>query len=261
MVVIEKEKADAQEVINNIKHSYTPEIALTVLRTYGISVGPQETLSADETGKIDIYIYPLAQVFPVQSFLEDTIQYLLLRKNQARDRRLGLFLQEDNGRWFMLLLNMGDFQEAFAKDLREELNSKGFYSSKDVKAILADPFLAEKCRHLYAKVEPMILGAQLEKPVLDKLGKLLTTAYGIEMNLATLPVEHPDYREVHLVQDALTLLKSGKVIRAIPTLDIFYAHQKVCQQAYRVYEDQAQQYQKVMRAFAEYGHSFDAKRQ
>jgi hypothetical protein len=59
----------------------------------------------------------------------------------------------------------------------------------------------------------------------------------------------------------LTLLKSGKVIRTIPTLDIFYAHQQVCQQAYRIYEDQAQQYQKVMRAFAEYGHSFDAKRQ
>ena len=46
-------------------------------------------------------------------------------------------------------------------------------------------------------------------------------AYILEMMLVTLSkVEYCDYRAVHLVQDTLTLLKSGKVMRGVPALKI-----------------------------------------
>ena len=235
---------------NPVKQAfYTPEMMLLILQNYGLSVGPRALLSTDETNERDIYIYPMAHVFPINSFLEDTISYFLARGEAAKARRIGFFIQNTDGKLFLLSLDLSDWRADKANEIRQELIDKNY---KDTKAILEDKPLAEKFRHLYGKAEVIILGLAPDAELVEKLKPLILRAYALEMQLNFVPVENEQYRDVHLVQDILSVLRTGKIARGIPAMDICHQHRDLCKQALRVYEDQYHAHQKVMRGLEAY---------
>ncbi len=237
--------------------TYAPETALMILQNYGVSIG----LSPNT----DIYVYPLAHVFPVNSLLEDTIRYFLLKGDAKTDRRVGFQMQSDAGEFFFLMLNLSEWQDEVATDIRKQLDAwikeqgedKGVAQDEVIKYILSLPELAEKFRHLYAKGEAVVVGMDVDEALVEKLKPLVTRAYSLEISLNFLPPENGEYRDVHVVQDALTLLRSGEVKREIPSVDVFNAHRSMCKRALQVHETNLQACEKALRNLNQYTERFD----
>ncbi|PHQ79787.1 MAG: hypothetical protein COB66_06155 [Coxiella sp. (in: Bacteria)] len=236
---------------------YAPETALLILQTHGINIG----LSASA----NVYVYPLAHVFPVNTFLEDSIRYFLARGTAATERRIGFQMQNGSGEFFFLLLNLSDWQETVAADIHQQLNELVKQNKNDeiiddnqrVKQILTNSALAEKFRHLYGKAEALALGIESDQGLVDKLTPLITRAYALEIPLNFLPAEHSAFRDVHVVQDALTLLRTGEVRRDIPSIDIFNTHRDICKRALQVHEANLQASEKALRNLNHYTQRFD----
>lgn len=235
----------------NTPVSYDMETIAVLLQLYGIAMPPN--YANDESGEVDVAFYPYANVFPVNSFLEDALRYILARKTAVRNRRIGFLMQDDQTQWFILILNIEDVQTDLLHSVCDSLSDKNLSNPEEIKALLGDSNLVEKIRHLYGSVQPLILGIEPDKALMEKIGQLLTRAYALEMTLKAIPPENEQYRDVHLVQDAFTLLVSGKLQREIASYDLFSAQQKAARQALRLAEDRLALMQKSLYTLKEYG--------
>lgn len=230
---------------------YSPQTALCVLQAQGIHIG----LSANT----DICVYPLAHVFPLNALLEETIRFFLVRGELFGDRRVGFQMQNDHGEFIFFILNLSEWQEAVAKDIREQVSAwlKEQENSQAnpeaiVKHVIDTPELADKFRRLYKKGEAVLLGMDADQALIDKLTPLVTRAYALDIPVNFIPPEDSVYRDVHVVQDALTLLQSGSVHREIPLQDIFKTHQAACSRALAHHEKNMQTCKTALRDLARY---------
>lgn len=241
---------------------YNPENVVGIFEAYGITVGMQPTLSSDHTGGYDVCVYPLAHVFPVTALLEETIRYALMRGAGARDRRIGFVMQHDTGEMFVLAIELSDWQSGIMKRIKKilanDISSDDSVQGEEPKThtlkeitdrLIKDDELRQACRELYQQGRAVILGLKEDQALVEKLKPLFLNAYDLEMPLQFVPAEHEAYRDVHVVQDAITLLKEGVVKREIPTEAYRQAHQAACEKAMQYHEALVGRYRGMLDQF------------
>jgi hypothetical protein len=233
--------------------SYTPDMILLILQTYGIIAGVRPISSVDDSGKKDIYLTPLLATFPASALLEDLIAYFLVRGKGAGDRRVGFFVQSAENKLFVLSLELTGWKPDLAEEIRQELAEK---KPTDLKIILEDTGLIDKFRQLYTKAEAVIIGLDSDKSLVEKIEPLIANAYSFDIPINFIPVENEQYRDVYLVQDIASMLKTGRIVRRTPAQDLFYQQRDLCKQTLRVAEDQFHAYEKIMRGLEAYAKNF-----
>lgn len=212
--------------------AYTVEQMTGLLKMQEIPDKPAGLLPQDEAKQVMIYAYPAQPIF-LDTLLKDTIVYFLAQGEAASNRRVCFFFKTHAGLPLALILNLTQFNQPIAQQLRALLNSKNLHTPE---AVMASSEAVTLCQQLYGDVQGILLGSPSfpeNQDLADQLKEPIKKAYARSRPLF-LPFNARQNPTVVMVDQVLHKIRHGVETEPEnrPSHERWLAHKKLYVQSF-----------------------------
>ena len=180
-----------------MKIFYTPQDIQTLLAASGITV-LSENLNKDVTNTFDVYYRPDVGG---HNFFRDLVEYFLIRKQQASNRRVAFLFEVDS----ILIIECAKFDARCAAFLLKSIQENALDS---VDAILHSN-LRVYFQQLYNQLTIHFVTLGGREALLQQLGTVLSRTYNVSMVMHLHTIE--DKNPVMFIEQSHSLLQTGQL--------------------------------------------------